>query len=156
MKRQLGEHALCAKAIRKILKKAFPEIKFSVRSQSYSMGDNVRVKWTDGIDTERVKELIWHFEYGTFDGMTDMYNNDNMRKDIPQTKYLFIEREISDAVMEKAFEIVSKYWVDYQGCKNLDDGVSLPYGWSTPRQFIWRSLQDKDLSQEITRELIAA
>jgi hypothetical protein len=89
--------ARTAQMIRKELKVTFPNVKFSVRSSSYSMGDNVNVEWTDGVVRSEVEALLAKYQYGSFDGMTDSYNNDNMREDIPQTKYLFCTRNASDA-----------------------------------------------------------
>jgi hypothetical protein len=37
-----------AKLARKMLKTAFPSVKFSVTSSSYSGGSSIRIKWLDG------------------------------------------------------------------------------------------------------------
>jgi hypothetical protein len=63
--------AECAAAIRVELKKAFPGVKFSVRSSTFSMGDSVGVSWTDGPTEPAVENVINRFQYGTFDSMTD-------------------------------------------------------------------------------------
>lgn len=60
-----------AKIIRAELAKHFPGIKFSVRSQSYSMGSHVNVRWTDGPPTRLVDRVINKFSGKTFDGMDD-------------------------------------------------------------------------------------
>lgn len=101
MKKQLSQAALAAKQIRVILKKEFPGQKFSVTSENYSMGDSVRVNWIDGPKTDDVSPLIKHFQYGTFDGMTDSYENTNSRPDIPQTKWVQVGRSISDETSAK-------------------------------------------------------
>jgi hypothetical protein len=88
--------ALAAREIKSILKKAYPQIKFSVTSQTYAGGDSVRVSYDNGVPTKNVEELISQYEQGTFDGMTDMYEYDNSRDDIPQTKYLFVGRNVSE------------------------------------------------------------
>jgi len=88
--------ARTAQAIRKDLKAAFPSVKFSVRSQTYSMGDNVNVSWTDGPTTHEVKKIIGKYEQGSFDPMTDMYEYDNDIEGLPQTKYLFVNRISSE------------------------------------------------------------
>lgn len=62
-----------AKKIRATLKKAFPGVKFSVRSKTYSMGDSVYVSWTDGPLEEDVNRILERFESGYYDGMQDMY-----------------------------------------------------------------------------------
>jgi len=60
-----------AKKIRSALKVAFPGIKFSVRSRSYSMGSTVDVAWTDGPRTKDVEAVAGQFESTSFDGMDD-------------------------------------------------------------------------------------
>src|SRR5574343_581629 len=52
--KKLSSHAAAAKGIREELKKTFPGIKFSVISDSYSMGDSVHINWTDGPTTGEV------------------------------------------------------------------------------------------------------
>ena len=61
----------CAGIIRAELKRTFPGVKFSVRSQSYSMGSHVNVSWTDGPDVKSVDEAIGWISGKTFDGMDD-------------------------------------------------------------------------------------
>jgi hypothetical protein len=100
-----------AKEIKSILKKNFPNLMFSVKSMSYSMGDKVSVSYEDGPMTSDVEKLISQYQYGNFNGMEDIYEYSNVREDIPQTKYLFVERQMSDKVRE---EIVS-YLIGYYG-----------------------------------------
>lgn len=90
--------AQAASQIREILKKEFPKTKFSVTSENYSMGNSVNVDWTDGVSKRKVEKLISHYQYGKFNSMDDLYENTNNRKDIPQTKYLFCNRKISEEV----------------------------------------------------------
>jgi len=108
-KKNLSEAARAAKEIRKILKENFPGVKFSVRSDNYSMGNSVQVEWVDGPTEKQVNELVGHYEYGSFDGMQDLYVIDNKREDIPQTKYLQEQRNLSQktwgALMEQVEQI---------------------------------------------------
>lgn len=60
-----------AKMIRQALKEAFPEVKFSVRSERYSMGASIDISWTDGPLTRQVDEVVKIFAGATFDGMDD-------------------------------------------------------------------------------------
>ena len=66
-----------AKEIRAALKAAFPGVKFSVRSHTYSMGASVDVQWTDGPTVKSVEAVTKRFEGKSFDGMQDLasYNN---------------------------------------------------------------------------------
>jgi len=88
--------AQASQQIRKILKKEFPKTKFSVKSSNYSMGDSINISWVDGVAERKVEKLINYFQYGEFNGMEDIYEYTNRREDIPQTKYLFCDRKISD------------------------------------------------------------
>lgn len=90
--------AITAAQIRNDLKNAFPGIKFSVRSETYSGGNFVNVEYFDGIDHKRVEKLLAKYQQGHFNGMEDIYENSNLRDDVPQVKYLFVRREMSDAV----------------------------------------------------------
>lgn len=61
-----------AKVIRKALKRAFPKVKFSVRSDSYSGGSSIDVSWTDGPTSDQVDEVVKRYAGATFDGMIDL------------------------------------------------------------------------------------
>lgn len=57
MAKTLSAAAIQAKEIRAELKKAFPGVKFSVRTSNYSMGSSISVKWTD-FPTRKAVEAI--------------------------------------------------------------------------------------------------
>ena len=61
-----------AKILRKTLKKAYPETKFSVRSSTYTGGSSIRISWTDGPTSEDVKAKTNYFQGADFDGMQDL------------------------------------------------------------------------------------
>lgn len=61
----------CAKLIRKALKRHFPGVKFSVRSDRYSGGSSVDVNWTDGPMERDVDAVVKVYQGASFDGMTD-------------------------------------------------------------------------------------
>lgn len=103
--------ALTAKAIRKELKQLFPNIKFSVTSESYSMGNSVNIRYIDGVPTKQIEEIVSKYEYGQFNPMEDIYEITNSRDDIPQVKYLFTRREYS----EDAKKIIHKQIVEKFG-----------------------------------------
>lgn len=94
--KQISGHAAAAKEIRKVLKNSFPTIKFSVNSKSFSGGDSVSIRWIDGPTTDQVDLLVKDYQEGDFNGMIDMYENNNTRSDIPQVKYVLPAREISE------------------------------------------------------------
>ena len=93
----MSDQAQAAKMIRTILKEKFPTVKFSVTSQGFAGGDSVDVRYQNGPPTEQVKKEISHFQYGHFNGMEDIYEYSNKKTDLPQTKYLMVQREISEA-----------------------------------------------------------
>jgi hypothetical protein len=63
--------AEAAKMLRPFLRKAFPGVKFSVRSDRYSMGASISIVWTDGPTEQQVTEIAHGFNGGRFEGMTD-------------------------------------------------------------------------------------
>lgn len=110
MTRTLSPAALAAKEIRVILNKQFPNTKFRVRSDNFSMGDSVDVEWTDGPTSEAVDKHIAHYQYGNFNGMEDIYEYTNRRDDIPQTKYLHTDRNISADVYKNIVAELNEKW----------------------------------------------
>lgn len=61
-----------AKVVRKILKEKFAGTKFSVRSETYSMGSNVRVAWRDGPTERAVNNAVGFLAGSDFDGSIDL------------------------------------------------------------------------------------
>jgi hypothetical protein len=103
------EAARCAAEIRKILKGK--NIKASVTSEVFSMGDSVDVEIKEIIDPQVFKALqkeLAKYQYGYFNGMEDIYENTNMRDDIPQTKFLSINYDwkLLDRALQKLEEFV--------------------------------------------------
>jgi hypothetical protein len=103
-KRTLTGAALCALAIREELKKEFPAVKFSVKSSNFAGGNSVHISWNEGPTSREVDVFTNKYQYGSFDGMTDMYNYSNTREDLPQSKYVSTRREISEEVNNVVFE----------------------------------------------------
>jgi hypothetical protein len=87
--------ANCAAAVKEELKTAFPHVKFSVTSDTFSGGNAVRIGWNDGPTLRQVEDLTGKYQYGHFDGMQDLYEYSNTRADIPQAKYVNPERRMS-------------------------------------------------------------
>lgn len=69
-----------AKLVRQALKAAFPGVKFSVRSDSYSGGASIRVRWTDGPTVKVVEAVTNRYRGADFDGMQDLktYREDTL------------------------------------------------------------------------------
>jgi hypothetical protein len=66
-----------AKMIRKEVKHYFPNVKFAVRSHSYSGGSSINVSWTDGPTTSEVDAIVKRFQGASFDGMIDLKSYHN-------------------------------------------------------------------------------
>lgn len=87
-----------AKKIRKTLKEAFPGVKFSVRSSTFSMGSSVYVNWTDGPLQQDVDTILNRFKSGSYDGMQDMYISTGYEwegKTFMGAKYISSSRNLS-------------------------------------------------------------
>lgn len=95
---------VAAKNIRTELKRAFPGVKFSVRSESYSGGNAVRVSWTDGPTSQQVEKITGKYSGGSFDGMTDCYNyrRSPWTEVFGESKYITESRHASDAAILSA------------------------------------------------------
>ena len=93
-----SSHATAAGNIKRELQKAFPGIKFSVKSKSFSMGDDVNVSWDLGPTTKEVDAIIGKYEMGSFDGYDHDPNREAFRKTHGETKYAMANRHIPDYV----------------------------------------------------------
>jgi hypothetical protein len=78
--KELSIAAKTAKQIKKDLKKEFPNTKFTLRSQTFSLGDAVNITWMDGPTRAQVRELTNIYQYTYYHGTAD----------IPQVKYVNI------------------------------------------------------------------
>jgi hypothetical protein len=95
-----------AKLIRQALKESFPDVKFSVRSETYSMGASVNVRWTDGPTEKQVAAVAKAFQGGYFDGMIDyagsVFHSLDGRPVRFQADHVFCTRAYSPAAVEAA------------------------------------------------------
>lgn len=96
---KLSPHARAAANIREELRRAYPGIKFSVKSESYSGGNSVDVYWVMGPTTKEVDAIIQKYKDGHFDGMQDMHVYDDSVEHaavevvLGSVKYVFGHRE---------------------------------------------------------------
>lgn len=102
----LSNQAQVAKILRQHCKKL--GIKCRATSESFSMGDSVRLTVYDQPPETMaaLNKFAAPYQYGHFDGMTDMYEYSNQRDDIPQTKFLFVENDISDELRQAAWDFM--------------------------------------------------
>lgn len=118
-KGSLTGSAATAKAIRERLKKEFPSVKFSVKSENFSMGNSVHISWTDGPVSQVVELITNQYQYGSFDGMTDSYNYREVDPSLgcPGAKYVSCNRnqseerkaELEAHCIEKYGRVIDRY-----------------------------------------------
>lgn len=108
------KHLTCAetaKLIRTALKQAFPEIKFSVRSSTYSGGASISVGWVDGPKADQVEAIAKTFQGAAFDGMQDLktYNTATIDGQVVHfgADFVFCNRTISPAAMDRMCAILA-------------------------------------------------
>ena len=141
--------AQTAKAIKSELKKEFPAIKFSVKSSNFSMGNSVDVSWVDGPSQSQVSAITGKYQYGSFDGMQDLYEYTNSRDDIPQAKWVQTSRTISDEIYLKYFEKMKPKWDCLKDVtdirKNCSEFFEKTRYW-TAQSFIWKEINNLDFT----------
>jgi hypothetical protein len=117
-KGKLTGAAACAAAIRQELKEKYPGIKFSVTSDTFSMGNSVSVNWTDGPEYEEIESIVEGYQYGHFNGMEDIYEYKKDRDDSkPSAKYTHTNKHFSEAGIQALKERAEELGVLYR-CQN--------------------------------------
>lgn len=95
-----------AKNVRRDLKKAFPGVKFSVKS-SYT---TINVSWQDGPTRGQVEDVIDKYQQGTFDGMTDCYeyHTSPFNERYGAVQYTFAERDHGEELRAAATRLIEQ------------------------------------------------
>jgi len=108
--KQTSSHAQVAKLVRQFLKSI--NVDGSVRSKSYSMGSSVHVYVTDQTPeiAKMIGDYLVQFEYGHFNGMEDYYEMSNVRDDIPQVKYVFLDNNMSDEMAQTVWDFARSHF----------------------------------------------
>ncbi len=102
-----SRQARAAANLRKELAIAFPETKFSVRSDSASMTNSVNYRWTLGPTAKAVSAIADKYEYGRYDGMQDLQTNDNsafgeaVEQILGRAKYVSGSREVAPEILDQ-------------------------------------------------------
>jgi hypothetical protein len=107
MKKKISTQAACAKMIRSELKEKFPDVKFSVRSETFAGGNSVDIEWTEAVTTTDVNEVISKFRDGYFDGNSDCYEYYRNNDDIPRVKYIMLQRNISQECKNSVADFIN-------------------------------------------------
>lgn len=127
MKKEISEHAAAAKAIRAICKELGLNAK--VKSSIYSMGSSVHVNLVNP-DPKVMQELesrIGQFQYGHFDGMTDMYEYSNSNENIPQVKFVSASANYSNEIKQSAWDFIR---ANFGGAEDAPEEYKNSYQWS--------------------------
>jgi hypothetical protein len=85
-----------ARQLRASLAAAFPETKFSVRSERFAGGEAIRVEWTDGPTGQSVEQIAKPFESIDRDMYGEILGGGN--------RYVSCDRQISPAARAWAVE----------------------------------------------------
>lgn len=113
-----SDHARASYNIKQELQAAFPWVKFSVTSDSFSMGNSVDVRWEDGVTKNEVEAIIKKYQYGTFDPMTDTsgFKNDEFsvacQEWLGSAKYVHANRTQSERVKNQIAEVLRGNGID--------------------------------------------
>jgi hypothetical protein len=154
-----------AKEVRKALKAAFPGIKFSVRSNNYSGGASIDVKWFDGPTSKAVDKVANKFAGATFDGMIDLksYHDSELNGEPVRfgADFIFTKRALSVSFLTNiATQYCKRYheempeiktW-DYDNSAHIDQH---PCDYWHPSNQIMRKANEtdeKDLDKLFTKE----
>lgn len=88
-----------------------------VRSKSYSMGSSVNVNVQDlpPQQYQALNEYANQFQYGSFNGMIDLYEYDNRNDSLPQVKFVFVNNSISNEMDQVIWNFMLGY---YAGMEN--------------------------------------
>src|ERR1700712_5967829 len=94
-----------AKLVRQSLKEAFPGVKFSVRSSTYSGGASIDVSWIDGPNAAQVESITKGFRAAYFDGSIDYQGSIHHMMDGEPVRfgadYITSSRRYPDAAVER-------------------------------------------------------
>lgn len=108
-----GDHlTTAAKNLRIELRRAFPGVKFSVKTSRYSGGNSMTASWTDGPTSQQVDEIADRYQGQDFDGMTDSTSiRSNAWIDaFGHAGYVFCTRHYSDAGIASGIRTACRKW----------------------------------------------
>lgn len=122
---------LAAANVRILLKQAFPGVKFSVTCDKYSMGDSLRVSWTDGPDCAAVDAIVGKFSGGSFNSMEDIYeySSSAFTELFGSAKHTSTQRELGDATISAALvALFGDNGPSVQDYRNSKQWAQVPHG----------------------------
>jgi len=138
------DHALAAANIRKELKRAFPNCKFSVKSESYTGGDSVHIDWIDGPPTVEVDKIADKYQKGNFNGMEDIYeyNQSAFCGLFGGVKYVISQRNVSN---ENIIKVAAEmgYTIQFTDRREMVFSPPVENKWDVERM-IYREARERD------------
>jgi hypothetical protein len=131
-----------AQAIKAELKIAFPNIKFSVRYQTFAGGDAVNVSYLNGVPEAEVEKITNKYQMGHFNGMEDIYEYSNNIEGLNQAKYISVGRNIDDSIkLEMKQKIAKSYGIE--DMENEQEWMKKTNRWSD--QVVYQELKNISL-----------
>lgn len=118
----ISRQARAAANLRKELGLAFPNTNFSVRSDSGSMTNSVKYRWSLGPTAKAVSTIADKYEYGRYDGMQDLATNDTsafgeaVERVLGRAKYVSGTREIAPEILDQVGHLLCEaQQIEFQG-----------------------------------------
>lgn len=96
--------------LRKELREVWPSVRFSVRYKSFSGGDEITVKYSDGPRVEDVKAIAYRYQDHSADHTGDYwdYTPNAFNKVFGGVSFVFVERDFTPETIAKAAEVVAR------------------------------------------------
>jgi hypothetical protein len=142
--------AATAAAIKARLKKEFPGVKFSVTSDTFSMGNSVDIRWTDGPMDKAVSAITDQYKYGRFDGMQDLSYTveiDTKNLGCPGAKYVHTNRRLSEEYRAQILAVLEERFSPYHG-----NGSYAPFQWDEAEKILLGIEEPKPEPEVIEQE----
>lgn len=108
-----------AENLRRELREAFPDMKFSIRYKSFSGGDAIHIRYTDGMSQDKVERIARKYAYdgSNCDLMTDYFEYDRtpFNEIFGGAKFVSVCREMSEATRARLTAEVSERFPELVG-----------------------------------------
>ena len=121
---------ITARDLKKMLKRLFPNTKFSVRTRKYAGGSSVDIQYKDGVALEKVEKVV-DWDTKDFNGMYDISLSTRYKVLMPDMTirkiefdwygYVSVRREYSKEAIEQAIEELGLE--NYATAENYYDGT---------------------------------
>lgn len=105
-KKEITEHAKAAKEVRALLKANNVTGKVRASSNKLVIVLEDVSPWT----YDAVVKGVSKYQYGSFNGMEDLYTNDNYNASIPQVRFIFVEATYNDELKQKALDKICEVY----------------------------------------------